>query len=712
MGNFNENGIQFTVGNAGIYTGGMKIARLAYSKDTNDNILSPQKVINAIDIDWNSAQIPGMTTPITNTSQILKILGDLYNGSAGGGQCDCPKFITIDAEDYAALETYEQDAIYFVLGDAVSSDEEEEENDDLDIDTLTTNLYVNDEPHTESTILLSNSQTYRLTGTLRGTIIIEIPANVIPEEYTTLILDGVTIVSDDNFGIEYKIQEGAKKQKGLNIIIEKNSFNRIVCLKSEENSDNQPGAIYSMNNLNIYGAGYLAIQNKGGHGIRGKETSISNLHLWCDATHDGVHGKNIKIIGGTYYFEKCNDAFGTADNPSDSESGHILYYDGQIKCHTLNGKLLDSKKIGIYFNEDLLTQQELLLCTNMNVLSQSSYNRYMGNSADATGNIIMYMNREDYKTMSNGTLLNLQQITESITYGEGVSAITMDAYVVKYPYIQINGYLDKPIYFTPEVFGVNNASVKLNNAYLTHSNHLHTVLYGASTGNIHLFSVQDTLNVLENTYIDENKVQLECDAVKSENNIEVESKDGSILFVTSVSTDGLDGGEVRITDSKGTIIISGCGQRGIKGNAIVIGPNAVISKSSISSYYTDPTDTTHYTTFDGLIYVKNNCKVCAACNLTGSTYDKHNESGFADIFGRNGKSASKGVFGTTNNELNGYLITGSIGAILRLNLGNAEHLYYNRTFTSENHSTIITNDPGVANESAFAYDLNHYQIHE
>ena len=51
MGNFSENGIQFTVGNAGIYTGGMKIARLAYQKDSNGNIQGAQKVINAIDID-------------------------------------------------------------------------------------------------------------------------------------------------------------------------------------------------------------------------------------------------------------------------------------------------------------------------------------------------------------------------------------------------------------------------------------------------------------------------------------------------------------------------------------------------------------------------------------------------------------------------------------------------------------------------------------
>ena len=42
-----------------------------------------------------------------------------------------------------------------------------------------------------------------------------------------LILDNVTIVSDEDYAIEYKIPEGAKKQKGLNIVVEKNSFNSL-----------------------------------------------------------------------------------------------------------------------------------------------------------------------------------------------------------------------------------------------------------------------------------------------------------------------------------------------------------------------------------------------------------------------------------------------------------------------------------------------------
>ena len=79
----------------------------------------------------------------------------------------------------------------------------------------------------------------------------------------------------------------------------------------------------------------------------------------------------------------------------------------------------------------------------------------------------------------------------------------------------------------------------------------------------------------------------------------------------------------------------------------------------------------------------------------------------ADIFARNGKNASKGDFGTTNNELKGYLIIGSLGAIIRANLGNAEHLYYNSTyFSTINRNEInLLNDPGISDESHFAKNI-------
>lgn len=74
-----------------------------------------------------------------------------------------------------------------------------------------------------------------------------------------------------------------------------------------------------MNNLAIKGVGYLAVYNKGGHGIRGTETQIVGPHIYIDVEHDGVHGKKLSLDYGYYYIKNANDIFGTGDN------GTILY---------------------------------------------------------------------------------------------------------------------------------------------------------------------------------------------------------------------------------------------------------------------------------------------------------------------------------------------------------------------------------------------------
>ena len=100
MGNYSENGIQFTVGDAGIYTGGMKISRLAYQKDNQGNIQSPQRTVNAIDIDWNRAEIPNINDPIVSTGQLLSIIGQLKEiiGGSEGGQSIMSRLEALEKE--------------------------------------------------------------------------------------------------------------------------------------------------------------------------------------------------------------------------------------------------------------------------------------------------------------------------------------------------------------------------------------------------------------------------------------------------------------------------------------------------------------------------------------------------------------------------------------------------------------------------------------
>jgi len=75
---FNENGVTFLeILNAGLITGGPKISKGKYTVGNNGHIEQSMPIINAIDIDWCKAQVPGISDPITSTSQLLSIIGQL-----------------------------------------------------------------------------------------------------------------------------------------------------------------------------------------------------------------------------------------------------------------------------------------------------------------------------------------------------------------------------------------------------------------------------------------------------------------------------------------------------------------------------------------------------------------------------------------------------------------------------------------------------------
>ena len=78
--NFIDSGVTFKdILNAGLITGGPKIAKGKYKKDANNNITGNMPVVNAIDIDWNKAEIPGLNDPITSTGQLLALIGQFKN---------------------------------------------------------------------------------------------------------------------------------------------------------------------------------------------------------------------------------------------------------------------------------------------------------------------------------------------------------------------------------------------------------------------------------------------------------------------------------------------------------------------------------------------------------------------------------------------------------------------------------------------------------
>jgi len=778
MPNYESNGVLFKNVTAGLNTGGQKINKAPY-KYENGNIKNPQLIINAIDIDWNNAEVPGLDDDIISTAMFLSTIGNInetskqlvrktqeletglnnlsdhtseVEESLGTlaenvdnadrrlqqsinekisttefnerveeivnqiGPKETYKHIILTQEEYEALEEYEEDALYMVIDDGVPTppptpvptDPFEDISTNLNVSYVDENGDIQETIYTtDGKISLAPQKSYTLEGTLIGSIEIDTSSLSKVNNDTELILNNVRILSDTDNAILYKIPENAKAQKSLKITLSPNVENYIYCTLTAENTDDQPGAIYSMNNLNIQGAGYLSIKTKSGHGIRADVLNLGGPHIWINSPHDGIHGRDIHIIGGVYSMNGCNDAIGT------SNSGRVLFYDGILYTSNLKQNIIDSKNKGLYFSEDLLTSAQLQSCNNMYLLSEQNYKSIFGN---ITGSIQLLPGQPDfdYDENTTGTPIELDEATD--TY------IISNTKGNKGKYILATGYINKPIQF--DGYGNqngDNVTLYLNNAFidtynnpdLSNGGNVPSVYYSSEGSNIKIMAVQDSINVIRNNYTSTgiDAINFESDCVKSENNLEIELKNNSYLYISSLKADGLDGGETKITDSKGNIIITKCGQRGIKGNAVVIGPDANISlKSNIEQYYTkefveehnrlNPTDQIKYTTFDGICYVKNNCKVFMPEIANGlSDTDKKN-SGFADIYGRNGK-ATRGIIGFTTLELVGVCITGSMCSVSTINMGSAKRLYYNEIIKSNDtiqNPIPLTGSPRILNE--------------
>lgn len=713
---YESEGVVFNDVIAGIHTGGQKITGYEYTYDENGNIIEPQPIVNSIDIDWNNAQVPGLENSIDSTAALLKVIGTLNNDFKElnttfnskvqeiieeSSPKEKYKHVLLTQEEYEALEEYEENTLYLVIsGDGEYNPTPTPEPSSDPFENITTNLivsYLNDEGITQEdvysedgVITLDPQKSYTLNGSLKGSILIDVSALSKVNNDTELIFDNVTILSDTNNAITYKLASNQKAAKSLKVTLLANTENYIYCTEEAENTEDQIGAIYSMNNLFVQGAGYLALKTKSGHGFKADDINLCGSHIWIDAPHDGIHGRDIHIIGGVYSINNCNDAIGT------STSGRVMLYDGNIITNNIVENIIDSKNKGLYFSEDLLTEEQLSNCNNMLLLNEENYKLIYG---DNVGKIEVLPGQPDFEQGINDSGEEVQLDTTTGKY------IISDEKGNKGKYIVVSGYINKPIEFSG--YGQrqgDSVTLYLYNAFIdTHHNtstgsELQSIYYADSDSNIKLMAVQDTVNIIKNNYVSnsDDASTFDSDCVKSENNIEVELKNNSYLYISSLYSDGIDGEEVKITDSKGSLIVSRCGQRGIKGDAIVIGPNANIEKGKIDCIIDDTND--KYSTFDGICYIKNNCKIYMP-EIVNSTNVKN--SGFADIYCRNGK-ATKGNFSTTNTELNGVLIIGSIGAVGTIIMGYAKKFYYNEVIEidADAQYTPIPNKgtPTIVNE--------------
>ena len=603
------------------------------------------------------------------------------------------------------------------------------QGDDTPQPSVVSDFYVNDTHYTTSgyqTLTLAAEGEYNLRGTYYGTI--EIDAETAePNAYTTIWLNGATIISNENYGIKYTTPAQNTGYKGMYIKLKAEVQNIIICNKEVAIADNQPAAIYSMNNMKVLGEGYLALVNRGGHGLRATELEVCGAHIYADVSHDAIHGSQKLLIDwGYFYTTACNNMFDT--------NGTGFYFGGIIHSESVHsGKLFD----GVYNNpinglyyDTYDTQRNRIFYESYSggvhrftdidhfyddVRLQMIDDEFIQDGDNIYGLVIGFTNKSDAVANTNGTLINPVN----------------DIYHIEYPYVRIWGKISGQFVIEKNSTilddngdSTNNVDIYLRNAYVTHTNIQDTdqpymIYFAKKNGRVKLISESDTINFIAADQYD-NPTGSE-DAVKSENNISIETKGGSVLCIQSDHADGIDGGDVRITDCKGTLIVSKCAYRGIKGNAIVIGPDANISSGVITSYITDTTSN-DYKDLTGVVCVVNNrlgveysdisqngvgFAEPSSPEIEGSgDASTISSGGYADIFARQGTKATKGAFGTTNAELKGALVCGSIGATISVDMGNAKNVWYSEIVCPLGvDATNTTNNNEVSKSGkAFVYD--------
>ena len=564
-----------------------------------------------------------------------------------------------------------------------------------------TALYVNGVLHTESPIILEPQETYTLQGELYGQLIInaaQYSGNADKTfKNTNLIFDGVTIITSANCGVYYTIPTGdVKGYKGITITLAGDSVNTVMCTTVAASGPDQRGAIYSENNLRIQGSGYLNCINKGGHAMRASEIKLYNPHIYCDGAHDGIHAKNISIYDGVYYFTNVNDCFGT----SDSAKASIFVCGGKIIANNMKtdgGNIFDYKYGHAYYikTPEIITNiPKSRYATPYDPNTASGLNTRNGDLQDikvteyyGTGSVRIYADKDTMEAdIENG--------------GNGGTVVTVTDGVYKLNHknqgkaILVTGRITNPIEIVKdEYYNVVNsafdyaANIYLYDACIITSGNNAAISYGTKANRLKLESYKGTINFIIQNETTDGGSSYDYDAVKSENNISLELGGDSTLYVSSHLGDGLDGSDVTCTDSTGAIYIENCGQRGIKGTSIVIGPAAEIA-GGVPTFYVETSeeaevqgctqDAAQATYFDGCFIVRNNCQIDHPSDVGNTTGDASKLVGFADIYARKGKrdtSGNKGSLFTLRKYLTGVLITDSVGAFVKMDFDFSQNVF-------------------------------------
>jgi hypothetical protein len=172
-----------------------------------------------------------------------------------------------------------------------------------------------------SMVTISKAGTYILTGTLNGSIIVDVSK----EDKVQLVLNGVTVKSDDFAAIYVRQADKVfvtMADGTVNSLANGGSFSQI-----DENEVNS--VVFAKDDITFNGTGRLIISSPAGHGISGKdEVTITQGVYEISAADHGIRAKDsLSIADGTFSITSGNDGL-HAENGDDDTLGSIYIAGG------------------------------------------------------------------------------------------------------------------------------------------------------------------------------------------------------------------------------------------------------------------------------------------------------------------------------------------------------------------------------------------------
>lgn len=453
--------------------------------------------------------------------------------------------------------------------------------------------------------------------------------------------------------VNWSTEENKSKRRGLIVHSKLWEFGESKLIVNSGQTDyvreeGQTGAIDSANNLTIEGSGALMIQNKAGHAVRAQgDLTLASVDVVADVSHDAFHSNDsLKIENGDFYIQKAHTIFDANDamyviKPSISlkEQSSI---DFAFKCEN------DGTQNNIYVLEtpESLNANTWTYSTPSNAVTDINTNNYT---------IRAFTDKPSSWDSTGGYVLN-------VTPDPSTGVISISGSSNYYNYFVLSGEFTNSIAFSR--YNISDVTVVLNGVYAHNNNATNPFIYNGEDSqtassdeyDVNVIIPQDVLNKIDWKYTTNNGSDL--DAIKSEGNIKVEPKAGSLTYITSTA-DCIDGKDVTVTDGAGDLVLYSISERGIKGNNVCIGAN-LSSKSGVWSL--KGTDgNINNDSFGGILIARKHGEQQA---IDTTSTDTAKASGYAGIYARNGKG-TKGYFAIVQSQFTGkgMIIASGFGAV-------------------------------------------------